>query len=153
MVNAAGTLLSLVLFVSWLTPYNQPLVPDQAFDQYGTIPWEDEKARLDNFAIQLQHWENLIGYILVVEAVGGCPGEAQARAFRAKRYLVEHRGIPNNRLIWKVDVYREQLITTLLLVPPEITLQYGFLSTISGKAGPLNKSCKLKLARIKKSGW
>ena len=153
MFNIATTLLSVVLVVSWLTPNSAPLVPDSPFDLYGTISWEDEKARLDNFAIQLQHWENLIGYILVVEAVGGCPGEAQARAIRAKRYLVEYRGIPTNRLVWRVERYREQLSTTLLLAPPEITLDYGFLSTISGKAGPLNKSCKLKLVRIRKSRW
>jgi len=128
-------------------------MPDSPFDQYGTISWEDERARLDNFAIQLQHWKNLIGYILVVEAVGGCPGEAQARAIRTKRFLVEHRNIPNNRLIWRVEGYHEQQITTLLLASPEYILSYGYGSTTSGKAGPLNKSCKLKLARIKKSRW
>jgi hypothetical protein len=102
MFNIATALLSVALVVSWLTPNSEPMVPDSPFDQYGTISWEDEQARLDNFAIQLQHWEKLIGNILVVETVGGCPGEAQARAIRAKRYLVEHRGVANNRLIWKV---------------------------------------------------
>ena len=142
--------MSLALVLSCLTT-NSALVLDTAFDMYGTISWEDEQARLDNFAIQLQHWENMIGYIIVIEAVGGCPGEAQARAIRAKKYLVEHRGIPTNRVIWKVKGYHEQLNTTLLLAPPEITLPYEYSSTISGKAGPLNKSCKLKLVRIRNS--
>ena len=30
-------------------------------DKYGNIAWEDEKARLDNFAIQLMHDPNEIG--------------------------------------------------------------------------------------------
>jgi hypothetical protein len=153
MFNIATTLLSMVLVVSWLTTNSEPSAPDSPLDVYGTISWEDEKARLDGLGFQLQHWEKLIGYILVVEAVGGCPGEAQARAIRAKRYLVEHRGIPTNRLIWRVDGYREELSTTLLVALPEIILPYPFQSTISGKAGPLNKSCKLKLVRIKKSRW
>jgi hypothetical protein len=152
MCNIGTTLLSLALVLSWLTPNSAP-VPETAFDMYGTIRWEDEKARLDNFAIQLQNKEKLIGYILVVEAVGGCPGEAQARAIRAKRYVVEHRGLATNRVIWRVEGYREELSTTLLLAPPEITLSYPLLSTIAGQAGPLSKSCKLKLLRIKKSRW
>jgi hypothetical protein len=152
MCNIGATLLSLALVLSWLTPNSAP-VPDTAFDMYGTISWEDEKSRLDNFAIQLQHWENMIGYIVVVEAVGGCPGEAQARAIRAKKYVVEHRGTPTNRVIWKVKGYREELMTTLVLAPPEIIMSYEYSPTISGKAGPLNKSCRLELARIKKSKW
>lgn len=66
--------------------------PTEVFDQYGGgLKWEDEKARLDNFAIQLQQHEEYVGYILVFDAIGGCPGEAQTRAIRAKRYVVEHR--------------------------------------------------------------
>jgi hypothetical protein len=30
-----------------------PMACGMAFDQYGDIKWEDEKARLDNFAIQM----------------------------------------------------------------------------------------------------
>jgi hypothetical protein len=152
MFNIAAKLLSLVLVLSWSTPNSAPM-PNSPFDQYGAIRWEDEKARLDNFAIQLQNQENLIGHILVVDAVGGCPGEAQARAIRAKRYVVEHRGIATNHLIWRVEGYDQGLSTTLLLAPPEITLSYPLWSTIAGEPGPLNKSCKLKLVRIKKSRW
>ncbi len=154
MFNIATTLLSLMLLVSWFPLNSAALAPDSPFDEYGTISWDDEKARLDNFAIQLQHWEKLIGNILVVETVGGCPGEARARAIRAKRYLVEHRGVANNRLIWKVACCSKQLSTTLLVAPLEYPYSlYGYGATISGKVGPLNKSCKLKLVRIKKSRW
>lgn len=152
MLNIA-TVLLILLVPSSLVPHRAPLVPDVPFDQYGTISWEDEKARLDNFFIQLQHWEHMIGYIVAVDAINGCPGEAQARAIRAKRYLVEYRGVANNRLIWKVGGYRDQLMTTLLVAPPEYILEYGYGATISGTAGPMNKSCKLRLARIRKSRW
>ena len=30
------------------------VIPEQAFDSYWNICWRDEKARLDNFAIQLK---------------------------------------------------------------------------------------------------
>src|SRR6185295_14720076 len=55
------------------------------FDEYGNIKFNDEKARLDNYAIQLQNQPGSQGYII---AYGSCEGEAQARADRAKDYLV-----------------------------------------------------------------
>ena len=58
-------------------------LPDRLFDQYGAIAWEDEMARLDSFAIQLQHAPNLIGYIFLYKGKRMCLGEAQARAIRA----------------------------------------------------------------------
>lgn len=41
----------------------QALVCDRAFDEYGDIKFEDEKARLDNFAFQLSNQELSSGYI------------------------------------------------------------------------------------------
>lgn len=69
-------------------------------DDYGAISWENEKARLDSYAGQLQHGKHLIGYIFVFAANGGCPGEAQARAIRAKRYLrrAQRRAVEPNHL-------------------------------------------------------
>jgi len=115
MISFASILLPIVVIVSWLPPHRAPSVPNTPFDQYGAISWEDEKARLDNFAIQLQNDEKLIGYVLVFDAVGGCPGEAQARAIRAKKYVVEHRGVAWNRVIWRREGYLEGLSTMLQL--------------------------------------
>jgi len=65
------------------------------FDEYGNIAFNDEKARLDNFAIQLQNEPGSQGYIV---AYGSCAGEAQRRADRAKDYLVTARGIDPGRI-------------------------------------------------------
>ena len=65
------------------------------FDEYGNIAFNDEKARLDNFAIQLQNEPGSQGYIV---AYGSCAGEAQKRADRAKDYLVTTRGIDPGRI-------------------------------------------------------
>ena len=92
--------------------------PTSPFDEYGAIKWNEEMARLDNFVIQLQNYEKSIGFIVTVDADGGCPGEAKARAIRAKRYVVEYRGIPWNRVGWRVDGHYGDVRTTLLIVPP-----------------------------------
>ena len=66
------------------------------FDEYGNIKFNDEKARLDNFAVQLQNQPGATGYYIVY---GSCSGEGQARADRAKDYLVNNRGIDAGRIV------------------------------------------------------
>ena len=122
-------------------------------DDYGAISWENEKARLDSFAIQLHHEKDLIGYIFIFAENGGCPGEAQARAIRAKRYLVEHRSVPWNRVIWRVEGYRQDLTTIPLLFPPGTDLSYPFYSSTGGRDGLLTPKCKARLKQIAKSRW
>src|SRR5207237_10676162 len=65
------------------------------FDTYGNIRFNDEKARLDNFAIQLQNEPTAQGYII---GYGSCDAEGQTRANRAKDYLVNTRGIDAGRI-------------------------------------------------------
>lgn len=78
-------------------PHAEP--PDVFWlDKYGNIAWEDEKARLDNFAIQLMHDANEIGYFYVRSGRVSCRGEAQARAVRAKNYMIRVRNADGNRM-------------------------------------------------------
>jgi hypothetical protein len=72
-----------------------PSVP-RKFDEYGNIRFNDEKARLDNYAIQLQNEPTAQGYII---GYGSCGAEGQTRADRAKGYLVNTRGIDAGRLV------------------------------------------------------
>jgi hypothetical protein len=128
-------------------------VPTSAFDRYGAITWDDEMARLDNFAIQLQNVPNSTGFIVMVDADGGCPGEAKVRAVRAKRYIVEHRGVPWNRVAWRVDGYSTDVRTTLWIVPTGVSAPEPYLDANSGKDGPLTKKCQTRLRRIARSRW
>jgi hypothetical protein len=130
--------------------------PNSPFDQYGEIRWEDEKARLDNFAIQIQQITDgkYFGFILVYDSSGGCPGEAAARATRAKRYIVEHRGVPWERVAWRQDGYSQGISTTLLIVPKNVSLPYPFRNSDAPQtAGPLTRACKATLVRIRRSRW
>ena len=88
------------------------------FDEYGNIRFNDEKARLDNYAIQLQNQPGSQGYIV---AYGSCEGEAQARADRAKDYLVNTRGIDPGRLMTVDGGCRSDLTVELWVVPTGAT--------------------------------
>ena len=127
--------------------------PTSPFDQYGALSWNNEMARLDNFAIHLQNYPRALGFIVVVDVDGGCPGEAKARALRAKRYIVEHRGVRWNQVVWKVESYGQDIHTTLLIAPPGATVPYPYHQTTSGKDGPLVKRCQTRLQRIARSRW
>jgi hypothetical protein len=88
------------------------------FDEYGDIKFNDEKARLDNYAIQLQNDPSAQGLII---AYGSCDGEAQARADRAKDYLVNTRGIDAGRLGTLDGGCRSDLTVQLWIVPSGAT--------------------------------
>jgi hypothetical protein len=121
------------------------------YDDYGPIYWKDEKARLDNFAIQLLNDKSVTGYIFIVAAFDQCPGEAQARAIRAKRYVVEHGKVPWNRVIWRFEGYSSDVSTVVLPLPRDVSPPFPFRYVSSGKDGPLTKECKIRLRQIAKS--
>jgi hypothetical protein len=100
--------------VSALTQINAPL----RFDEYGNIRFNDEKARLDNFAIELQNEPASQAYLLCYSGRRGRTGEAQRRCDRVKNYLVNTRGISADRIQTVDGGYREELTVELWIVPP-----------------------------------
>jgi hypothetical protein len=86
-------------------------------DEYGNIRFNDEKARLDNFAIELQNDPTAQGYIIAYGGRVGRRGEAQARADRARNYLVNTRGIDPSRIVTVDGGFREDLTVELWIVP------------------------------------
>ena len=96
------------------TTVKTTIIPPRKFDEYGNIAFNDEKARLDNYAIQLQNEPGTQGYII---AYGTCEGEGQRRADRAKDYLVNTRGIDAGRLVTIDGGCRADLTVELWVVP------------------------------------
>ena len=99
---------------SCTTAVKPPPVPARKFDEYGNIRFNDEKARLDNYAIQLQNEPGSTGTIIVY---GSCAGEAQQRGDRAKDYLVNTRGIEAGRITVVDGGCRAELKVQLWIVP------------------------------------
>ena len=112
------------------------------FDQYGNIAFNDEKARLDNFAIQLQNEPGAQGYIIAYGGRRGRAGEAQARADRAKDYMVNTRGVDPGRIVTVDGGFREDMTVELWIVPTGATpptasptLQQSDVTIITGGTG------------------
>jgi hypothetical protein len=94
------------------------VVCDLAFDQYGDIRFEDEKARLDNFAIQLLNYKGATGYIFAYAGKQTYEGEAAERLLRAKNYLVKVRDMDPARIITIDGGYRQEFSVSLIIAPP-----------------------------------
>lgn len=88
------------------------------FDEYGSIAFKDEKARLDNFAIQLQNEPSAQGYIIAYDPR---PVEAQARATRAKDLMVSYYGFDPGRIVTVNGGYRKNREVELWITPTGAT--------------------------------
>jgi hypothetical protein len=113
-VNIGGLDPSCNATASCTTGVKPPPQPPRKFDEYGNIRFNDEKARLDNYAIQLQNEPGSTATIIVY---GSCEGEAQQRGDRAKDYLVNTRGIEAGRITVVDGGCRSDLTVQLWIVP------------------------------------
>ena len=89
-----------------------------AFDEFGDIKFEDEKARLDNFAIQLINNKQYGGSIIIFAGRKTYENEAKERLERAKNYLVKVRDVDPNQLITVDGGYREDFQVYFYIIPP-----------------------------------
>ena len=107
------------------------IVETMPFDAYGDIDWEQEQARLDNFAIQVINSPGARGLIMTSAGNPTYRGESQYRLQRAKNYLVKMRRVDPARLILTDGGYRSELTTILHVVYKDETLPtpdpYGVL--------------------------
>jgi hypothetical protein len=87
------------------------------FDEYPAIAYNDEKARLDNYAIELQNDPTATAYVIVYPGQRGRLGDVDRHTKRAVDYLVNARGISVQRIITLVGPTRDVLLTELWLCP------------------------------------
>ena len=144
--------MSLMLPAGERSSANHP-PPNRAFDEYGRICWEHEKARLDNFAIQLQNSDRTtLGHIIVYDGKRACRDEAVARALRAKKYLVEYREVPADRIVWRWGGYLNELMTTLVIHPAGAEI-WPFMESLSLNEVTFVGNCYRKVRPVKCPKW
>lgn len=91
--------------------------PAKRFDEFPSVAFDDDKARLDNLAIELQNNPGATGYIIAYSGRRSRPGQADRMGARAADYLVNTRGITRNRLVVINGGTRENNSYELWLVP------------------------------------
>lgn len=91
------------------------------FDEYPEISRNDEKARLDNFAIEMQNDPTSTGYAIVYPRSGGRPASAQSRSTGIVDYMVNSRGFDTRRIVTLIGPARSEMRVELWVCPQGAT--------------------------------
>lgn len=97
-----------------------PVDPPVVFDSLVFRVFDDDKARLDNYANALQNRPDSQGYIIMYQGpkVGRKTVEADRMAKRSLDYLVKVRGVDPRRIVITNGGNREATMGDLWIVPP-----------------------------------
>lgn len=87
------------------------------FDEFPAIARNDEKARLDNYAIDLQNDPTSTAQVIVYPGRQGRPGDVQKHVTRVLEYLVNSRGIDARRIVTRVGPMSGELMVELWICP------------------------------------
>ncbi|HEX7958096.1 MAG TPA: PEGA domain-containing protein, partial [Pyrinomonadaceae bacterium] len=93
------------------------ITPNRRFDEFPSVAHDDDKARFDNLAIELQNNPGATGYVITYAGRGSRAGEADRMMKRAADYLSTTRGISRDRIVTINGGYREANSFELWLVP------------------------------------
>jgi hypothetical protein len=96
----------------------QPETPGcRKFDVCENCRFNDEKARLDNYGIELQNDPTATAYVIVYPGRGGKPGDVQKHSTRIFDYLVNSRDIDSRRIVTRVGPVRGEPTVELWICP------------------------------------
>ena len=126
--------------VSVVTPLEKKIIVAREFDECNSCSYDNQKARLDNLAVELQNDPSTRAYIL---AYGGrtSPYErGNQLMIRARDYLIMQRGIDASRIVSVNGGFREEDSVELWIVPsgaaaptPTPTVQAGDVKPVRRK--------------------
>ncbi|HJY29824.1 MAG TPA: hypothetical protein VJ306_17470 [Pyrinomonadaceae bacterium] len=98
-----------------------PRPVSKRFDEFPDISRNDEKARLDNFGIEMQNDPTATAYVIVYPGRSSKRGEVQHHASRVVDYLVNSRNLDQNRIKTLVGPARDELYVELWITPQGAT--------------------------------
>jgi hypothetical protein len=98
-----------------------PKLSSRKFDEFPDIARNDEKARLDNYGIELQNDPTATAYVIVYPGRSGKRGEVQQHFGRVIEYLVNSRGLDKSRFVTLVGPARDSLQVELWITPQGAT--------------------------------
>lgn len=95
--------------------------PSRQFDICCSCSFDDQKARLDNLAVELQNDPATTTYVIAYGGRHSRIGQADLLGTRARDYLVTKRGIDASRIVVLNGGFREEDCVELWIVPSGAT--------------------------------
>lgn len=118
--------------VSAITPLEKKIIVAREFDECNSCSFDDQKARLDNLAVELQNDPSTRAYILAYGGRMSPLGQVEKLMNRSRDYLITQRGIDDSRIVVVNGGFREEDSVELWIVPsgaappkPTPTVQAG----------------------------
>jgi hypothetical protein len=103
--------------VSVVAPLEKVVIVAREFDECNSCSYDDQKARLDNLAVELQNDPSTRAYIFAYGGRMSPLGQVERLMSRAREYLVAQRGIDASRLTIVNGGFREEDSVELWMVP------------------------------------
>jgi hypothetical protein len=110
------------------------------FDTCCNCSYDDQKARLDNVAVELQNDPSTTTYLIAYGGRRSTAGEADRLLTRARDYLVTHRRVDASRIVLMNGGFRETDCVEVWIVPrgasppsPRPTVQAGDVRPAKGQ--------------------
>ena len=101
-----------------VVPKKPPEVECKPFDQFPSVAFDDDKARFDNLAIELQNAPDSQAYIIIYAGRTSRTGQADALGKRTMDYLVTQRGVDARRITIISGGYRDTDFIEIWVCPP-----------------------------------
>jgi hypothetical protein len=103
--------------VSIIAAIEKRAIVAQEFDECNSCSYDDQKARLDNLAVELQNDPTTRAYILAYGGRRSPLGQVEKLMARSRDYLITQRGIDASRLVVVNGGFREEDSVELWIVP------------------------------------
>lgn len=100
-----------------IPPQEKRVIVGREFDTCCSCSYDDQKARLDNLAVELQNDPTTTTYVFAYGGRTSPIGQADRLLARARDYLVTQRGIDASRIILVNGGFREEDCVELWVVP------------------------------------
>lgn len=96
-------------------------IPPVPVDEFDSVSFDDDKARFDNFAIQLLNRPDAQGYIIIYQGTGRNAQSAERASRRALNYLTKNKGIDPRRISITSGGYHARTRYELWIIPAGAT--------------------------------
>jgi len=98
-----------------------PQAKSRKFDEFPAISRNDEKARLDNYAIEIQNDPTSTAYVVIYPLRSARAGDTQRRSQQIVDYLVNTRHLDAKRIVSVIGGARDELHVELWICPQGTT--------------------------------
>jgi hypothetical protein len=130
--------------VSVVAPLEKKIIVAREFDECNSCTLDDQKARLDNLAVELQNDPSTRAYILAYGGRMSPLGQVEKLMSRSLEYLTTQRGIDASRIVVVNGGFREEDSVELWIVPSGAAAPKATPTVQAGEVNPAKKPARRK---------